>query len=392
MTTDIPTSEQLVERASSLVPVLRKSAQWAEDHRRLSDEVIDALADAGIFRMRVPKRYGGYESDTATLVAVGTELGRGDGAAAWTSSVYWIPTWMVGHFPDPVQEEVFSTPNVRVCGTLSPGGMATPVSGGVRLNGKWAFMSGAHHAHWQEIVAIQAGPDSEPMPIVALVPMTDLQVVDDWFTAGLKGSGSVSTVANDVFIPAERILPLGAIIQGQGASVLNGDVAMYRSPLLPVASASSVGAAVGLARAAVEEFLERLPSRKITYTDYTEQKEAPLTHLQVAEAVTALDEAVFHAQRLSGLVDNKCAAGAEWTLEERVRARADLGAVCRRAKEAVDVLASASGGSSIYLDAPMQRIARDIGAINLHALMNPNTNAELFGRALCGLGPNTQYL
>ena len=75
-----------------------------------------------------------------------------------------------------------------------------------------------------------------------------------------------------------------------------------------------------------------------------------------------------------------------------LRARADMGAVCRLAKEAVDVLASASGGSSIYRDVPIQRIARDVNAVNLHALMHPDTNFELYGRVLCGLSPDTLYI
>lgn len=391
LTTNVPTREQLVRRAADLVPVIRKNAAWSEENRRVHEESIEALADAGIFKMRVPNRYGGYESDTRTLVEVAAELGRGDGSTSWTASVFWIPTWMVGHFPDAVQDEVFSTPNVRVCGTLSPTAMAAPAAGGIVVNGKWAFMSGALHSHWQVIVAIQVGP-GEPMPIMALVPMSDLQIVDDWYTAGLKGTGSVSTVANDVFVPQDRIMPLGAILQGQGASVLNAKAAMYQAPLLPVASASSVGTIVGLSRAAKEAFLERLPDRKISYTNYATQGEAPLTHLQVADAAMKSDEAEFHAGRLADTVDSKTASSADWTLEERVRARADMGAVGRLVREAVDILASASGGSSIYSDVPIQRIARDIQAVNLHALMHPNTNAELYGRVLCGLEPNTLYI
>ena len=128
---NVPTRAELVRRAGELVPVLRANAAWTEENRRLHEETIEALADAGIFRMRVPARYGGYESDTQTLVDVGAELGRGDGSTSWVASVYWIPGWMAGLFPDEVQDEVFSTPDVRVCGTLSPsgtgGGVAKPV-------------------------------------------------------------------------------------------------------------------------------------------------------------------------------------------------------------------------------------------------------------------------
>ena len=390
--TDVPAREQLVQRASDLVPLLQKQAAWSEENRRLSDESIEALADAGIFRMRVPKRYGGYESDTRTLVDVATELGRGDGSAGWTASVYWIPGWMTCLFPDQVQDEVFSTPNVRVCGTLSPSAMAVPTDGGVIVNGKWGFVSGAPHAHWQEIIAILVGGEGEPYPVVALVPMSELHIIDDWYTSGMKGSGSVSTVAQDLFIPQERVLHIGQVLQGQSSSPENAASPIYRTPLLPVASASSVGCVVGMAKAAKEAFFTRLPDRKITYTGYDKQAKAPLTHLQFDAAVMKIDEAEFHAQRLAAMVDAKGAENAQWSIEERVRARADLGAVCGLAKEAVDILASASGGSSIYSDQPMQRIARDVNAVTMHALMHPDTNAELYGRILCGLESDTLYV
>lgn len=392
MATTIPTRDQLVQKASDLLPLLRKHASWAEENRRLPEETIEALADAGVFKFRRPKHFGGYEVDSRTLVDVGATLGRGCGSTSWVASVYWIPTWMACLFPDEVQDEVFATPDVRVCGTLSPSGMATPVEGGIVVNGKWGFISGAHHAHWQEIIAIFIPPDGEPYPIMALVPMSDLLVVDDWHTSGLRGTGSVSTVAKDLFIPQERVLPLPVVLSGQGASKRNAASPVYRAPLLPVASGAAVGTLVGMAKGAREVFLNRLPDRKITYTSYESQREAPITHFQVAEATLKTDQAEFHAYRLADLVDSKSAEGTEWKLEERVRTRADIGAVVKLAKESIDILATASGGSSIYSGIPIQRINRDVQAVNLHALMHPNTNFELYGRVLCGLEPNTLYI
>lgn len=387
-----PARDELVRRSAEVVPLLRKHAAWSEENRTLHDDVMAALTDIGIFRLRTPKRYGGFECDTETLVDVAAEIGKGYGSAAWVSSVYWIPTWMATMFPDAVQDEVFATPDVRVCGTLSPTAMATPAGGGVVVNGKWGFISGALHSQWQEIIAIYAGPDADPYPIVALVPMSDLLVVDDWQAHGLSGSGSVSTVAKDLFVPAERTLPLPNVLQGRSASSKTAESPIYRPPLLPVASASSVGTVLGLGRSALEVFLDRLPERKITYTDYERQREAPITHHQVADAAQKLDQAEFHAHRLAATVDRKGIEGTEWKLDERAKARGDLGAVVRLTKEAVDVLAEASGGSSIYRDVPIQRIARDVHAVSLHALMHPNTNAELYGRVLCGLEANTLYI
>jgi alkylation response protein AidB-like acyl-CoA dehydrogenase len=150
----IPTSEELVRRAAELAPLLRRHAVWQERHGRLHDETIEGFAAAGLFRLRVPRRYGGYEVDTRTLVDVAAELGRVDGSSAWVASVYWIPGWMACQFPDEVQDEVFATDNVRICGTLSPSAFARVADGGVVLNGKWGFISGALHSHWQVTISV----------------------------------------------------------------------------------------------------------------------------------------------------------------------------------------------------------------------------------------------
>ncbi|GAA0401980.1 acyl-CoA dehydrogenase [Acrocarpospora corrugata] len=379
---------ELAERAGRIVPLLRGNAYWSEGHRRLHPLSIEAMAEAGVFKLRTPARYGGYACDSRTLSQVLGVLGQGDGSAAWTAAVWSIATWLTCLFPDEVQDEVFATPDVRICATLSPTAVATPKDGGYSVSGQWAFMSGAHHSQWQVIVAATESTG----PIMAVVPMADLQIMDDWYTSGLKGSGSVTTIASEIYVPAVRALPLGAILQEQYASRRNADTPIYRSPLLPTAAASSVGTLLGLARGAMGSFLHRLPGRGITYTGYTSQREAPVTHLQVAAAAMKIDEAEFHADRLAGQVDGKAILGETWTTAERARARADMGSVCQLVKEAVDILNTASGGSSIYDIVPIQQIERDVRAINLHALMHPNTNLELYGRVLCGLDPNTYYL
>lgn len=387
-----PARAELVRRAAETVPLLRKHAAWAEENRRLHDESIEALADAGVFKMRVPARYGGFESDARTMVEVAAELGQGDGSTSWTASVWWITTWMVGLFSDEAQDAVFSAPDVRVCGTLSPTAMAVPTDGGIVANGKWGFISGALHSHWQLIVAILGTQDGGHEPIMAAVPISDLEIVDDWYTAGLRGSGSVSTVAKDLFVPAERVLSLGAMLHEQYGSKQNSAAPIFRAPVLPTASASSVGTMIGLAKAAREDFFRRLPERHITYTTYAKQGEAPVTHIQVADATLKIDAAEFHAHRLAALIDAKNANGEPWTMEERARARVDMGRACQLVQQAVDVLRRASGGSSIYTSVPIQRVERDVQAVNLHALMHPDTNLELYGRILCGLEPNTLYI
>ncbi|GAA2053505.1 acyl-CoA dehydrogenase family protein [Catenulispora yoronensis] len=390
--TEAPSRAELVGRASDLVPLLQKAAPAIEENRRLTDEAVEALTASGLLKMRVPRHHGGYESPMRTVVDVLAELARGDGSASWTAAVWAISTWMVGMFPDTVQDEVFAVPDVRVSGILSPTAVGTPVEGGVVLNGRWAFNTGSQQSAWNTNAAVRALPGGGFEPIMVLIPLSDLVVVDDWHTAGLRGSGSVSTVAQDVFVPDARILPMGPVLAGVHQLGRNADSPVYKAPFMPTACATVSAPALGLAKAARDAFFDRLPGRKISYTAYENQAEAPITHLQTAEAATKIDEAEFHAFRAAGMLDDKAAAGEPWTLEERARVRLDLGATCQRAKEAVDILADASGGSSVYSTVPIQRIERDIQTLSLHAIIHPSTNLELYGRVLCGLEPNTHYV
>jgi len=390
--TEIPTREEILRRVAKAEPVLREYVPWSEENRRLHEAVVEAMADAGIFRMRVPKRYGGYECDGATLVEVGAALGRIDGSMAWVAMVNWIPTYLVCMFPDSVQDDVFATPDVRVCGTNAPKGTMVPVEGGYLLNGRWPFVSGAHHAHWMEAAAVILRDGAEPEPVMTMVPMSDMQLVDDWNTTGLRGTGSITTVATDVFLPAERVIPLEAALAPRTLSETNRNIPIYQTPATLVAAVSGVGLLAGMAQAAWDTFFDRLPDRKIIYTDYPSQAEAPLTHLRVGAAAHKIDQAMFHARRIGEVVDQKAFSGEAWTVEERVRVRADQGEAARLAREVVDIFQMSSGGTSIYTDVPIQRIARDLTSAALHGLIVPDVNTELYGRVLCGLEPNTLYM
>jgi len=387
-----PTLEQLKISLAELVPVLREKAAWSEENRRIHEDSIQALSETGIFKLRMPRRYGGYESNTKTLVDVAIDLGRADGALAWTVSTYWIASWIVGLFPDAAQDQVFSDPGTRICGAVSPSGTVVPVEGGYLLNGSWHFVSGAWHANWQELATVLLRPGQEPEPVIVAVPMSSLQIVDDWHTSGMSASGSVTTTAKDVFVPLTHLVPLEAAIRPNAVSETNAGAEIWRSPTILAGSAATVGILVGMAKAALDAFFERMPDRPIRYTDYEHQAEAPITHIQVGTATMKTEQAEYHAYHAAALVDAKAASGEPWTIQERARVRADEGWATRLAKQAVDLYASASGGSSIYKHEPIQRILRDIHAISVHPMFSPDSNTETFGRVLCGLEPNTMFI
>lgn len=387
-----PTRAELVERASALVPLLRERGRWIDDHRRLPEDVIYAIEESGLLKMRVPTQYGGYESDAQTLIDVHGEIARGDGSAAFCVSVWSLINWLVGRFPDAVQDEVFATPNVRVCGNISATGTATPVDGGYLYDGRWRFSSGVLHSHWIFTAAMLAGPDGQQAPMTALIPASDMEIVDDWYVTGLRGTGSVTTVAKNLFVPEERVVSQSDLFSPQSQSKANAGKPIYEVPLLVTSTAATGGQAIGAAKYAMEFFLDRLPGRPITYTYYTSQKDAAITHLKVGEAALLTEEAETRAHRFAEMVERKARTNEPWSESERVYSRVQLGRVAQLAERAVDLLASASGASSLYDDVPIQRIQRNLHAMAMHALTFPETNIELYGRSLCGLEPNTPFL
>jgi alkylation response protein AidB-like acyl-CoA dehydrogenase len=389
----IPSRAALVQRMADIAPLLQAKAQWADQHQRLADEAVDAMIDAGVLRMLVPTYYGGYESDMQTVLDVDIQLARADGSSAFCATAWWAQCWAVAHFPDSVQDEIFgASPDVRICGTLVPNGKGEITKDGVVVSGEWGFNSGAWHSQWKVLSTLAFNPAGEIEPIAAVVPMGDLEVVDDWDVAGLRGTGSVTLVAKDVFIPRERFQWMSEVARQEYGSKRNADSPCYRGPIIGVLSAINTGEKVGLAYAARDAFFERIYGRPIHHTNYASQAEWPVTHVQVAEADLKIDEAEYHARRLATLVDHKNDSNEPYSMRERAYCRVAVGRVSQLCYEAVNIYNLSSGAGSIYSSMPIQRIQRDIQAINVHALNMPVKNFELYGRVLCGLEPNTFFI
>jgi alkylation response protein AidB-like acyl-CoA dehydrogenase len=203
----------------------------------------------------------------------------------------------------------------------------------------------------------------------------------------MAATGSETIVAESLFVPAHRTMPLPLMLEAKYPPRHNAANPYFNYPLAPVLTVNAGGTAVGAARGALEAFHERLPGRGITYTNYTNKSEAAVTHLQVGEATLKLESADAHMRRGCAVLDDNL--GSTLTVEARVKSRAHISYATGLAREVVDTLFYASGASAIQSNVPIQRFQRDIQALANHAIMHPQTAIELYGRVLCGLPPNT---
>ncbi|MFD4596941.1 acyl-CoA dehydrogenase family protein [Streptomyces sp. NPDC058464] len=382
----------LVERVRELRPLIRSHALRAEQRRRVTGEVVEALTDAGIHRMNVPRHYGGYQTSLRTQVDALSEVSAACGSAGFMALIQAGCAFIAALFPDEAQDEIFTGPEVRVGGTLVPGSKAVAVDGGYAVSGKSPFATGCQDADWHLLTALADTGDGPPEMLWLAIPMADLKVLDDWDVSGLAGSGSNTVVAQDVHVPARRVLPIGPLLAGTFPSQRNSADPFYRMPVLLLFCAWTAANALGLARAALAEFGESIHRRGITYTFYERQHEAPVTHLQFAEASMKISSAELLAADFVALIESKAAGGEPYTTQERARIRAQCGYLVRMCKEAADLIGSASGASSLHREVPVQRIVRDLNALSLHSFVNPTANLELYGRVLSGLDAGTPFL
>jgi alkylation response protein AidB-like acyl-CoA dehydrogenase len=385
------TGDELIRRAVDLQPLLARNAARTEADRRVPDENIEAIREAGLFRLMVPKRLGGHETTIRTKLEVSAALAEACGSTAWVTALTNVCAWVVGTMSDRMQQDIFGAdPDARVAGVLAPSPDVEKVDGGYIVSGRWPWSSGSLHATWGLGGVVQIGPDGVPIDIgTVLMPMSDLTIEDTWFVAGMKGTGSNTVVADRVFVPDHRYASVPAAINGVYATE-HTDEALYRSALIPVLALILIGPLLGLGRAALKIAIEKAPKRAVSYTRLATQRESTGFQMKIAEAAMTLDDAILHAHRAADDIDGWAASGEYMDYLTRARVRADTGWTSKRVREAISLILDAHGASGFADASPMQRIWRDANTGGRHAIVNGLVNEELFGKALLGIGPEGQ--
>ncbi len=385
---DAPTLAELTARAEALLPRLRERAEQCETLRRVPDETIADFQAAGFFRVFQPARYGGYELDYGhTQVELGAQLGRACGSSAWVQSVVACHAWLLGMFPLAAQDAVWAhEPEALLStGISARAAQARPVAGGYVLDGHWEFSSGVDAVQWVMVAAPVERDGGPPEPRFFIVPRPTCEVVDNWFAAGLRGTGSKDVVVRATFVPEEHSLSIEAMNTGRTPGGATNGSYIYRLPLTAVFPYNIACPALGIARGAIEEFVGHSRAR-------AERVDPAARALRIAEASAAVDaaEALLRADALE--IKRLGEAGAPIPLETRARWMRDLAYAARLCLAAVDCVATAAGAHSIYEPSPLHRAARDVRALLNHVGVSWDVQGVNYGRVRLGLEPTNPLL
>jgi alkylation response protein AidB-like acyl-CoA dehydrogenase len=372
-----------VERARALQPLVREAADEAERERRLPARVAEAMAAARLYRVAAPPAFGGEECAPATQVRTIEAIAEADGSAGWNLMI-GIETFGLLASGFPRGRELFADPMAIVCGSTAAVGRAERAPGGFRLSGRWPFVSGCHNARYFAGVAAvhEGGAAAAGAPgRYAVVPMSEVEILDTWHVSGLRGSGSHDVRVEDVFVAEQDTLPLVRDALQPAA---------HESPVARIPSGSrlaynKVGVALGIARAGLDAFVE-LASGKVPRFSGAALRERPSAHHALARAEARLRGArAFVLEALGELWDAVRAQRAVGLRDKALLQIACSDAV-RACAEAVDRVCEAAGTSANALGSPLERCARDVRVVRQHVTVAPQ-HLDDAGRVLLGLEP-----
>ena len=345
--------------------------------RRLPDSLAAALVDSGLLRAWVPKAYGGAEADMLTVLDAIEELAFYDGATAWCGMIATTTSAASAHLPPDWAERIYGDPRAVTGGFAMPAAQGQRTDGGIVVSGRWQWGSFTDHCTW-----IGGGTMVDGLPLFVYFERGQVELLDTWRVAGLKGTGSTDFRVVDAFVPEGRWLVIGA------PPVVTST--LYRFPFFGRLALAIAAVGLGLARRAVHELVATATAKKPSGSSRT-LAERPVIQADIAKA-----EAAYRSARalLRETVEEAwLAVGDDAAPPDEHRRLLRLAATnaAWKSAEAVDRCYHAAGGSAIHEDAPIQRVFRDIHVLTQHGMVAERT-FEPVGRMAFGLPTDVTQL
>lgn len=340
----------------ALRPVLEETEVQAEQERRMPERAIDALKSLELFRLASPRETGGAEASPVLEFEAYEAVSRISSAAGWTTFVNSLHTgWVLSHVSDEAIEAMFAGGEAPiVAGQLAPMGRARVVEGGIRVTGKYSWGSGINHASWAMGAMFIGEPEEGTPPVMYAwtAPKSQVELLDNWYVAGLSGSGSQDFRVDDLFIPDGYFFPYVDPVTYRGGQ-------HYSAPLLLQVVPAHSGFALGVAERAIGLIAEVAATKRRQLSTGTVadrgafQRDLGFAYHRLAAA------RAYIVDLLSGLND------VDWSDTELVAdlATTYVGALTYATEVAADTAQFAykyAGGSAARLDHPLQRVLRDI--------------------------------
>lgn len=383
-----------VEVARGLRPLLAANAEQCEREGRITEPVMAALRQSGLFYITAPRRVGGPGADLITHIETVAELAKGCVGTAWSYCLLSGITGTALAMPPQVMERLFRTGDELFCSASSMTGTADPVEGGYRISGKWGYGSGCLHSAWALNGILLRNDVGEVIePVFGFIDLDDpaVSILDNWHVAGMAGSGSNMIVADGVFMPEELVVRLTRRPPAEELLAMPGIEPRDLWPMEALFPLGVLPPMLGAATAMLEAVAQGMARRPVTGWTYATQADSQIGVESLGKAAMEIDSAWLHIRRAAGELD-ATAQTRDLSGFEKARLQADCGQAMGLVRSAADRLMDIAGPGAFALANPLQRFWRDINVGTRHNALNHRHSMELYGRALLGLPSNILLL
>ncbi len=375
------TKQDILDRTRAMAQRFAARAAAAEQARRIPDESVKEMLDAGFARILIPKEAGGYGLGFDTWFEVTRELCKADASHGWCASLIIHHNHLIAQYPQAAQKTLWANGlDVAIAASFAPATVAVPVEGGYRVSGKGSpFASGVDHCTWVMLGGMAqeaAGPEWK----FFLVAPGDYTIRDTWFTTGMCGTGSKTIVAENAFVPDGLVLKLTELRDGKTPGGAMYKDTIFHTPFFYYAPISFATPMLGTAQGAYEHFRDWAKTR--VTQDGSSLAEKTSVQVRLARAAADLDAADLLLRRAVNVTD----APQDYSPDHLARSVRDFARVSELTVSVVDTLVALSGTASFNTSHPLQRAWRDIHFMSMHIAVNTEMNFSHYGRMELGLG------
>ena len=391
-TNRVAADERIIAAARDVGPVIAKHAQAAERGRRLAGPVIDALREAGLFRLFTPRALGGLETDPVTFARAVEEVSTFDSAAGWAFQVNTGAWWTSRMSPDGVAELYADGPDLMMAASFAPPHRAEDVPGGYRITGRGPLASTIHDSRWAFMSAIvfdggqprmtPTGPDV----LSVIMRTTEVEIIDTWDSLGMRGTDSNDIEAKGVFVPESRAFRFTP----DSAPPAPFDGPLYRMPALAATYPIIAPVALAIASGAIRE-LRDIVTTKIPLGSMKTARDRGAVQSAVAEAEAMVRSARLLFYDALTLAWQRAVMQQPFSLQDKADLMLASTWAVRSAARAADLMHRMGGTNGIYARNRLERHFRDAQTVRHHGFVSDN-RLETVGQVYLGVAPEFPFV
>jgi 3-hydroxy-9,10-secoandrosta-1,3,5(10)-triene-9,17-dione monooxygenase len=366
--------EELIALAEAVAPALVERQAETEQRTFYAQDTHEEFTEAGLYRILVPRRYGGYEYGIETFLRVSMALARGCPSTGWMYCLGAAHALAAAtFFEEEAQDELFASGEFICPLMIVPSGTAERTGdGGWVLDGTWKYGSGSPYAtHFMGHTMVDSG-GAGPEPMLFVAPRSEWRRLDDWGgQLGLNGSGSHSIVMEGGRIPGHFAIERthasqAAVDEGTPGLRLHGRPEYAGGPL-SFMNLEVAALAVGMATGALDAYEELMRTRTTVVPPIVGRAENPDYQFWYGEATALIATA---EAALFGAVQEwnaQCARGG-FTREHDLRLSGVARHVIKLCWRAVEeYLFPTAGSSSVRHGQRIERVWRDMSTFHTHS-------------------------